>query len=295
MERRPSGGLALLFALAAGLILGLTAIIRMSPVPAPVAGSPGVALTMVQSASAGNPTATSLAPAQATATETLAPTEIPPTPEAPPGTTEPSDRCLTGVPSPRFFWTLYVAPRLASGATGMWVPMGDNGGPYLKAYVKALYGDVWYGATLSAADGRIQPDPFPPWPRPDLIRSASVGVQTTRGGNPMCGRSAVTTLPPCYAELVVPLVFLDRLAPGGPYLRNAYFWLPSDQVEDDGGRPSRVTAQEYSPDTCDTRQVGSRLARARPVYAMFSGCSEASRRIDTCYLAGCGDLWLHCQ
>ncbi len=230
---------------------------------------------------------------EATSTPVAEPTDIPPTPAAPPGTPEPSGHCLPGVPSPRFAWTLYVAPRVGTG-TGMWVPFGDNGRPYLRAHVKALYGDVWYGATLNAATGRLDPDALPAWPRPDLIRSAAAGVQTTRTGNPMCGRSAEATLPPCYAELVVPLVFLDRLTVDGPYLRNAYFWVPSNQVEDDDGRPSRITAQGYDALSCGTRLTGARLGSARPVYAQFSGCSSASRRIDTCYLVGCGDLWVHC-
>lgn len=233
-------------------------------------------------------------PTQATPTVGAEPTEVPPTPVPMPGTPEPTGRCRSGVPSPRFAWTLYVAPRVGS-ATGMWVPLGENGGPYLKAHIKALYGDVWYGATLHAATGRIIPDPSPPWPRPDLIRSAAAGVQTTRSGNPMCGRAAEAALPPCYAELVVPLVFLDRLVADGPYLRNAYFWIPSNQVRTEDGKPSRMTALDYSITDCDTRRAGPRMATARPVYAQFSGCSAASKRIDTCFLVGCGDLWLHCQ
>ncbi len=234
------------------------------------------------------------APLQATSTPSAEPTEVPPTPLPVPGTPVPETRCLPGVPSPRFEWTLYVAPRVDT-ATGMWVPLGENGGPYLKAYVKAMYGDVWYGATLNAATGHLEPDTSPPWPRPDLIRSASAGVQTSRSGNPMCGRSADATLPPCYAELVVPLVFLDRLAMDGPYLRNTYFWVSSNQVANDDGKPSRMTALDYSTTECDTRRAGPRLPSARPVYAQFSGCATASKRIDTCYLVGCGDLWLHCQ
>ncbi len=252
------------------------------------------------SAPAVEPGAAARLAAQATPTESLAatptpePTELPPTPLPPEGTPEVPELCLPGPPSPRFFWTLYVAPRV-NGGTGMWAPMGDNGGPFLKAYVKALYGGVWYGATLDPVTGTIVPDRFPAWPRPDLIQSASIGVQTTRVGNPMCLRSAQSTVPPCYAELVIPLVFLDRLTPEGPYLRNAYFWLPADQVVDDNGRPARLVARPYDTLSCDTRQPGVRLTRARPVYANFAGCSGSSRRIDTCYLAGCGDKWLHCQ
>lgn len=233
-----------------------------------------------------------------TSTAVAEPTDIPPTPAAPPGTPEPAGPCLPGVASPRFAWTLYVAAQVGTGASaapGMWAPFGDNAGPYLKAHVKALYGDVWYGATLNAATGRIEPDAHPAWPRPDLIRSAANGVQTTRTGNPMCGRSAEATLPPCYAELVVPLVFLDRLTTDGPYLRTTYFWVPSNQVEDDDGRPSRITVHEYSAASCDTRRLGPRIGSARPVYAQFSGCSSPSRRIDTCYVVGCGDLWIHCE
>lgn len=222
------------------------------------------------------------------------PTDIPPTPALPPGTSEPTGLCLPGVPSPRLAWTLYVSARVGTG-TGMWVPYGDNAGPYLRAHVKALYGDVWFGATLNAATGQLEPDTFPEWPRPDLIRSAAAGVQTSRTGNPMCGLPAEATLPPCYAELVVPLVFLDRLAMDGPYLRTTYFWVPSNQVEDDDGRPSRLTAHAYSAKSCDTGRIGTRLGSARPVYAQFSGCTSPSRRIDTCYLVGCGDLWLHCS
>lgn len=231
---------------------------------------------------------------QSTPTETLPPTEVPPTPEEPPGTPEPLDRCLTGVPGPRLFWTLYVAPWV-DGATGMWVPFRDNGGPYLKAYVKARYGGVWYGATLDPAEGRLTPDPLPAWPRPDIIRLASSGVQTSRGGNPMCGRSADAASPPCYAELVVPLVFLDRLAQDGPYLRHTYFWAPSNQVAIEPDGPSRVTARQYDAAACDTSRIGPRLGSARPVYTSFGGCAAPSRRVDTCYLVGCGDLWEHCR
>jgi hypothetical protein len=179
----------------------------------------------------------------------------------------------------------------------MWVPYRDSGGPYVKAYVKARYGDVWYGATLDPAEGRLVADASPAWPRSDIIRLGTSGVQTSRAGNPMCGRSADPTTPPCYAELVVPLVFLDRLTTDGPYLRNTYFWAPSNQVvlSDDGQVTSRMTATEYDPGACNTARVGPRAPSARPVYAAFSGCSAASRRIDTCYLVGCGDLWTHCQ
>jgi hypothetical protein len=253
-----------------------------------------VACMVVLVAAASRDGLLAAAPQQATPTDVAAPTEIPPTPEPLPGTPEPSGPCLPGVASPRLFWTLYVSPKVGE-ATGMWVPYGEHGGPYLKAYVKALYGDVWYGAALDAFRGQLVPDSSPVWPRPDLIQLAGSGVQTSRVGNPMCGRSADSTLPPCYAELVVPLVFLDRLASDGPYLRNTYFWVPSNQVADSEGEPSRMTALEYSSAACETRRVGSRLPSARPVYAAFSGCASASKRIDTCYLAGCGDLWMHCQ
>ena len=249
-------------------------------------------VALAQSARARVPVAS---PAQATPAETTAPTEALPTPIPPPGTAEPTTGCLPGVAGPRFQWTLYIAPHLADAGTGMWVPFGEHGGPYLKAYVKALYGDVWYGGLLDGTDGSITPDPVPAWPRPDIVRLATSGVQTTRVGSPMCGRSADATLPPCYAELVVPLVFLDRLAPDGPYLRHAYFWAPSNQVVDEDGTPSRMTALAYDSTRCDIGRAGARLPSARPVYAQFSGCSSASRRIDTCYLVGCGDQWLDCR
>ncbi len=67
---------------------------------------------------------------------------------------------------------------------------------------------------------------------------------------------------------------MDRLAPDGPYLRNAYFWLPADQVVNDGGRPARLVARPCEPLSCDTRQPGVRLSCARPVYPASAGRSK---------------------
>jgi hypothetical protein len=226
-----------------------------------------------------------LAPAQATATDTEEPTEVPPTPVPVTETPPVPERCVRGLPSPRFEWTLYVTP--FSGGLGMWVPRGENAGPYLKAYVKAKYGEVWYGATL-LPDGRMVPDHSPPWPRPDLIQSAANGLQTARSGNATCGRQPQQSVPPCFVEVVYPLVFLDRLAEQGPFLTRTYFWVPSSQLVKENDRPAQVVGAPFSETLCDARKIWPRLGASLPAYGVFNGCGSASTRIDTCYAVGCG-------
>jgi hypothetical protein len=221
---------------------------------------------------------------------TAEPTEPPPTPLPLPETPE-AVRCVAGLPSPRFQWTLYVTALDEDGELGMWVPRADNAGPYLRAYVMAKYGQVWYRATF-LPDGSLVPDHNPPWPRPDLIRSAASGLQTARTGNPACGRGPERAVPPCVVELVYPLVFLDRLAEDGPYLNRTYFWVPSSQVSDDEGRPARLQAAPFSETDCDTRRIWPRVAGSTPAYGLFNGCGSASTRVDTCYAVGCGELTL---
>lgn len=235
---------------------------------------------------AGAPTTVPLRPlARAQVTATDEPTEVPPTPVPVPETPTAPGRCVAGLPSPRFQWTVYVTPY--SDGLGMWIPRGDNAGPFLKAHVMAKYGHDWYGATLLPS-GRLVPDRSPAWPRPDLIQTAASGIQTGRAGNRTCGRGPEQAVPPCVVEVVYPLVFLDRLAQDGPYLTRTYFWVPSNQTVKEGERPSQVVGAPFSETLCDTRKIWPRLGVSVPAYGTFNGCGSASSRVDTCYAVGCG-------
>jgi len=167
----------------------------------------------------------------------------------------------------------------------MWIPRGKNAGPYLKAHVMAKYGQVWYGATFQP-DGRLVPDRSPAWPRPDLIQTAASGLQTARSGNPGCGRTGEQSVPPCFVEVVYPLVFLDRLAEDGPYLTRTYFWVPSNQVTKVDGQPAQVSGAPFSETACDTRTIWPRLAGTKPAYGVFNGCGSDATRVDTCFAVG---------
>jgi hypothetical protein len=235
------------------------------------------------------PAPRSLAAAQGTATETEEPTEAAPTPIPVVETPPVAGHCLRGLPSPRFQWTLYVTTVGDGSGAGMWVPRGDNAGPFLKAHVMAKYGEVWYGATFQP-DGRLLPDRSPAWPRPDLIQSAATGIQTSRSGNPACGRNPQQSVPPCVVEVVYPLVFLDRLAEEGPYLTRTYFWVPSNQLVKDGDRPSQIVGAPFSETDCDTRKIWPRLPGSKPAYGLFNGCASASSRLDSCYAVGNGEF-----
>ena len=209
------------------------------------------------------------------APDTPAPTEAPPTPEPPtPGPPPTVGPCTSGLPAPQLFWNIVAHP----GRDRMWVPFHRNSGPYLAAWVKAKYDDVWYTAFITH-EGEIVPDSHPPWPRPDLVRFAGSGVHVTRSANPMCPGLTGPVPPPCYAQISYPLVFLNKLAEGGPYLRRTYFWVAGRQVySDPDGEVSRVSAARY----CDPDRP-SHVTVTRPVYLSFDGCGNDARRVDTCY------------
>lgn len=225
---------------------------------------------------------------QTAADPTDEPTEVPPTPIPAVETPTNPGACGRGLPSPRFQWTLHVTTKTEADGLGMWMPRGANAGPFLKAYVKVKYGATWYGATFMP-DGRLVPDDAPAWPRSDLIRSAATGIQTSRGGSPMCGRQPAQAVPPCVVEVIYPLVFLDRLAEDGPFLTRTYFWVPSSQLVKDGDRPAQVGGAPFSEVTCDTRDIWPRLASSRPAYGVFNGCGSESAKVDTCYAVGSGE------
>jgi len=177
----------------------------------------------------------------------------------------------------------------------MFIPFHRNGGPFLKAWIKAKYDDVWYTAVIDHL-GRLRPDNHPPWPRPDLIQFAGAGVQASRTVNPMCAGIHDPVVPPCYAEMVFPIVVLDRLAAEGPHLRRLYFWIPTGQVAaDENGYPSRLRLGRV----CDTDRLcdrgancrgdtSARFPSGRPLYLSFDGCGAAAQRVDTCYAAFAG-------
>jgi hypothetical protein len=235
-------------------------------------------------ARAKSPAPAASGPHQATGTPaTIEPTDVPPSPEPPtPGPTAPRTRCTPGLPVPRLFWTIHAFP--VGPESSIWVPFQRNGGPLLRAWVRARYDDVWYTALIDER-GRIEPYGNPRWPRSDIIQLAAAGTQPSRTGQPACGRSSAPVPPPCYADAVFPLVFLDKLGPDGPYLRRLYFWVPPNQVyPDDTGHPARLSGKRLAD--CDTAQVPGRLPNGGPIYLQFDGCGSPALRVDSCYEVG---------
>lgn len=192
------------------------------------------------------------------------------------------DGCANPLPSPRVFWTLYAAP-----PDRMWVPFQGKGGPFVPAEVGLKYDQTWYIATLDE-QGRIQRAAQPPWPRPDLLQLAGAGLQASRSGTPACGRPAGPTVPPCYVEMVYPLVFLDRLSPDGPELRQVSFRTHATLVHPDrvGGGPSRMGPARYSDQECPVDTPLRVLGAPRTTYLNVGGCASMPLRVDTCYAAG---------